>query len=58
VRVKTLYSRYCSAPAMATERAGVHPVSARKSSMQRWVASRASSVSSAAVRETEKNAEG
>jgi hypothetical protein len=57
-RVGRLYSRYRSAPANGAVMRGLHPVSSRKVSRYSVVASRASSVSSAAVRLTEKNAEG
>ena len=57
-RVNASYSRYCSAPAIRAVRVGNQPVCAQNSSMQRCVAAHASSPSSAAVSETEKNSDG
>ena len=57
-RVKKSYSRYCSAPAIVTDVWGFQPVSSSKSLTSFAVTSRASSESSAAVSETEKNADG
>ena len=52
------YSRYCRAPAKVAVVAGVQPVACRKSSRYVVVAARDSGVSSAAVRQTVKKAEG
>jgi len=52
------YSRYCSAPANVALSPGVQPVCSTKSSRYARVAARDSSVSSAAVRQTEKKADG